>query len=324
MQNSFVSHSRNNIVLPSYNTRNLSFEKALSRSKINAKELTKVLNLNKINKKYAIRNSLIKSESSYNNEVDLKLIKVGNILGRIPHPKRTTQTNENILIASRIPIRATIMQRNNSAHNIKAKANTHDIDDYLIHFQQAIQNILSSSRHFVLNTYQFSTDSKKQKFKKLNTIYKYISDEQTTMKFHFFKEDFKQKGLNNRPVVNPEYKFIKIRDDSFLVLSTFKKVINCIIEHFFMAYNNDMSFKKVNLATLNEYNLYLKEIYELYKKESKDIVKNYSILTKGLVNSDKLYFDYVNELSKYCEECTKEEVIFLRSYNEMMKTETII
>lgn len=321
MQNSYAFHSRNSLLLPSYDMRNLSFEKALTRSKINAKELTRVLNINHLNKKQVIKYSLIKSESNYNSEINLKLIKVGNILaGKIPHPKKNNVPHDNIPPPSKLlPIRAAVIQRNNSANNIKLKSNAQVLDDYLIHFQQEIQGILSSNRHFVMNFHQFSNGIKRKRLRKLKTIYKYISDDQTSMKFHYLKEDFKKKGLNNRLLVNPEYKFIKIRDDSFLVLNTFKKVITCIVEHFFMAYDNDLLFKKENLELLNEYSLYLKEIYELYKKEIKDIVKNYSLLTKGLVNSHKIYSDYVNELCDYSESNTKEEIIFLRSYHEMMK-----
>jgi uncharacterized membrane-anchored protein YhcB (DUF1043 family) len=175
-----------------------------------------------------------------------------------------------------------------SPNNLSYKINNLDEKEYLINLIHDLNNDIS---HALKN----NNNTKNQKFHHLKTIYKYINDAETSIKFHYFLPDFIDK---NKFIDNPEYKFIKIKNKSFQICKMFTKILNIIIKYFYIVYNND---KLTNYKYIHQYFLKIKELYNTYKKELDDIIENYANITNNLIIDYKVYKHYISDLCEFTE-----------------------
>lgn len=274
---------------------NDSFETSLSRAVISSKELLMLLERNKLNSKYPLKPRFLKLEKDYSEEINTRLLKVARLIDKIPKPK--VKKKKKILLP-KIPKYPHHQYLFTDSQITESNSLFNDLEENL---ENEIKKIFAS---------QDGDDKRTQndsKFRKLHTIYKYINDTQTSMKFHYFICDFQQRSLNDIILPNNEYKFIKIKNESIFIVSNFSKVLKLIIKYFYLSQNFEISYSKESLKRMKEYLIMIKKKYVTYKTQLTELVKNYSVITNGLIMDKEVYNNYIYKLCDMANETSKEE-----------------
>ena len=297
----------NNQILSNLNTLNNSF----NIQKNCANNISNLISLNKLNYKHPLKHNFIKDEKNYYFDINNKIMHIAQIIEKKNfsnninntennnnnhhhHHHNHNRKSKNLLPPINLKKMNSKEQINNtlkiidSPNNLSYKINNLDEKEYLINLIHDLNNDIS---HALKN----NNNTKNQKFHHLKTIYKYINDAETSIKFHYFLPDFIDK---NKFIDNPEYKFIKIKNKSFQICKMFTKILNIIIKYFYIVYNND---KLTNYKYIHQYFLKIKELYNSYKKELDDIIENYANITNNLIIDYKVYKHYISDLCEFTE-----------------------
>ena len=305
----------NNQILSNLNTLNNSF----NIQKNCANNISNLISLNKLNYKHPLKHNFIKDEKKYYFDINNKIMHIAQIIEKKNfnnniHTENNVNNNnhhnnhhnnhnnnhhnnhnnnhhklKNFLPP--INLKKIKLQSNdtfkitNSSMNLSVKSNNEK--EYLINLIHDLNNDIS----YALK----NNNTKKHKINKLKTIYKYINDTESHIKFHYFFPDFIEKNKNNI-IDNPEYKFIKIKSKSFQICKMFTKILNIIIKYFYIVYNDD---KLTNYKYIHQYFLKIKELYNSYKKELDDIIENYANITNNLIFDYNVYKHYINDLCEF-------------------------
>ena len=298
-----------------YINRNLSNLNTLNNSfniqKNCANNISNLISQNKLNYKHPLKHNFIKDEKNYYFDINNKIMHIAQIIEKKNfsnninntennnnnhhhHHHNHNRKSKNLLPPINLKKMNSKEQINNtlkiidSPNNLSYKINNLDEKEYLINLIHDLNNDIS---HALKN----NNNTKNQKFHHLKTIYKYINDAETSIKFHYFLPDFIDK---NKFIDNPEYKFIKIKNKSFQICKMFTKILNIIIKYFYIVYNND---KLTNYNFIHQYFLKIKELYNSYKKELDDIIENYANITNNLIIDYKVYKHYISDLCEFTE-----------------------
>ena len=296
----YISRNSSNL-----NTLNNSF----NIQKNCANNISNLISLNKLNYKHPLKHNFIKDEKNYYFDINNKIMHIAQIIEKKNfsnninntennnnnhHHHNHNRKSKNLLPPINLKKMNSKEQINNtlkiidSPNNLSYKINNLDEKEYLINLIHDLNNDIS---HALKN----NNNTKNQKFHHLKTIYKYINDAETSIKFHYFLPDFIDK---NKFIDNPEYKFIKIKNKSFQICKMFTKILNIIIKYFYIVYNND---KLTNYKYIHQYFLKIKELYNTYKKELDDIIENYANITNNLIIDYKVYKHYISDLCEFTE-----------------------
>ena len=298
---------------------NDSFETALTRASRNIYELKDLLQRNKTNNKYPLKKQFIRNEKEYTKEINTKLLRVAKIIDRIPHPKMNKPKQQKSNSKKNCVLPIIKIKRTQSSSFIKKQIY---FDNLLTKLESEIKEIFYKKDNNILcsnNSNQINNFiSGCSKYKKLQTIYKYINDSETAIKFHYMIIDFTPKHINDQVQPNPEYKFIKIKTESFFVVKVFLDVLQLIIKYFYMIYDNDSLFIRDNYGSISTYCNRLKKKYEIYKNELNELVENYSVVSKGLLINNNVYNQYVYELCDYSNSILKEENKFFNAIHKII------
>ena len=298
-----------------YINRNLSNLNTLNNSfniqKNCANNISNLISQNKLNYKHPLKHNFIKDEKNYYFDINNKIMHIAQIIEKKNfsnninntennnnnhhhHHHNHNRKSKNLLPPINLKKMNSKEQINNtlkiidSPNNLSYKINNLDEKEYLINLIHDLNNDIS---HALKN----NNNTKNQKFHHLKTIYEYINDAETSIKFHYFLPDFIDK---NKFIDNPEYKFIKIKNKSFQICKMFTKILNIIIKYFYIVYNND---KLTNYKYIHQYFLKIKELYNTYKKELDDIIENYANITNNLIIDYKVYKHYINDLCEFAD-----------------------
>ena len=290
-----------------YISRNLSNLNTLNNSfniqKNCANNISNLISLNKLNYKHPLKHNFIKDEKKYYFDINNKIMHIAQIIEKknfnnnINNTENNVNNNNQHKLKNLLPpinlkkIKTQInntFKTTNTSMNLSVKSNNDK--EYLINLIQNLNNDIS----YALKS---NNTKKKQKFHNLKTIYKYINDPETSIKFHYFLQDFIDKN-ENYIIDNPEYKFIKIKNKSFQICKMFTKILNIIIKYFYIVYNDD---KLTNYKYIHQYFLKIKELYNSYKKELNDIIENYANITNNLIIDYKVYKNYINDLCEFAD-----------------------
>ena len=296
-----------------YINRNLSNLNTLNNSfniqKNCANNISNLISQNKLNYKHPLKHNFIKDEKNYYFDINNKIMHIAQIIEKKNfsnninntennnnnhHHHNHNRKSKNLLPPINLKKMNSKEQINNtlkiidSPNNLSYKINNLDEKEYLINLIHDLNNDIS---HALKN----NNNTKNQKFHHLKTIYEYINDAETSIKFHYFLPDFIDK---NKFIDNPEYKFIKIKNKSFQICKMFTKILNIIIKYFYIVYNND---KLTNYKYIHQYFLKIKELYNSYKKELDDIIENYANITNNLIIDYKVYKHYISDLCEFTE-----------------------
>ena len=312
----------NNQILSNLNTLNNSF----NIQKNCANNISNLISLNKLNYKHPLKHNFIKDEKNYYFDINNKIMNIAQIIEKKNYSSNNINNTENNnnhhhhnhhnhhnhnnnnnnhnhnhnhklknllppINLKKINIKEQInntLQTIDSSNNLSHKLNNLDEKEYLINLIHDLNNDISC-------TLKNTNNKKNEKFHHLKTIYKYINDAETSIKFHYFLPDFIDK---NKFIDNPEYKFIKIKNKSFQICKMFTKILNIIIKYFYIVYNND---KLTNYKYIHQYFLKIKELYNTYKKELDDIIENYANITNNLIIDYKVYKHYINDLCEFAD-----------------------
>lgn len=306
------------------NLLNDSFETSLSRASRNIYELRDLIKRNKINNKFPLKKRFISNEKEYTKEINTKLLKVAKIIDRVPHPRFKTEKQipkTNNSPNKKILPKIEKSRPQSSSHIVKKQAHYEDLLEKL---ENEIKEIFYKKE----NNNQFKEDLHENspsnftsgclRYKKLQTIYKFINDPKTSIKFHYMLVDFTPKHINEQLLPNPEYKFIKIKNESFFVVGIFLKVLKLIISYFHLIYDNDSFLVRDYYTITSNYCKHLTKKYEVYKKELNELVENYSICTKGLLIDNNVYNKYIYDLCDLSNSILKEEVKFYNATNQLI------
>ena len=298
-----------------YINRNLSNLNTLNNSfniqKNCANNISNLISQNKLNYKHPLKHNFIKDEKNYYFDINNKIMHIAQIIEKKNfsnninntennnnnhhhHHHNHNRKSKNLLPPINLKKMNSKEQINNtlkiidSPNNLSYKINNLDEKEYLINLIHDLNNDISC-------TLKNTNNKKNEKFHHLKTIYKYINDAETSIKFHYFLPDFIDK---NKFIDNPEYKFIKIKNKSFQICKMFTKILNIIIKYFYIVYNND---KLTNYNFIHQYFLKIKELYNSYKKELDDIIENYANITNNLIIDYKVYKHYINDLCEFAD-----------------------
>ena len=297
----------NNQILSNLNTLNNSF----NIQKNCANNISNLISQNKLNYKHPLKHNFIKDEKNYYFDINNKIMNIAQIIEKKNfsnninntennnnnhhhHHHNHNRKSKNLLPPINLKKMNSKEQINNtlkiidSPNNLSYKINNLDEKEYLINLIHDLNNDISC-------TLKNTNNKKNEKFHHLKTIYKYINDAETSIKFHYFLPDFIDK---NKFIDNPEYKFIKIKNKSFQICKMFTKILNIIIKYFYIVYNND---KLTNYNFIHQYFLKIKELYNSYKKELDDIIENYANITNNLIIDYKVYKHYISDLCEFTE-----------------------
>lgn len=303
---------------------NDSFETSLSRAFKNIYELKDLIKRNKINNKFPLKKRFISNEKEYTKEINTKLLKVAKIIDKVPHPRFKTEkqipkvnnnTNKKILPKiekSRPQPPSQFLKKQAYCENLLEKLEN---EIKQIFYKKENNNQFKEGRY---ENCPCNFTSGCSRYKKLQTIYKFINDPKTSIKFHYMLVDFTPKHINEELLPNPEYKFIKIKNESFFVVGIFLKVLKLIISYFHLIYDNDSFLVRDYYTITSNYCKQLTKKYEVYKKELNELVENYSICTKGLLIDNNVYNKYVYDLCDLSNSILKEEVKFYNATNQLI------
>lgn len=302
-----------------YIRRNLSYLNTLENSfniqKNCAKNISNLISLNKLNYKHPLKHKFIKEEKNYYFDINNKIMNIAQLLEKKIYNNSVNHTENNInktninnnnqnnhhkyknllpplnLKKIKTKTHTSIFKTTNSSIKLSSnKSENTEEKEYLINLIKNLNDDIS--RILKVNK------NKKQKFNHLKTLYKYINDKESSIKFHYFFPDFIDKNQKNI-IDNPEYKFIKIKNKSFQISKIFTKILNLIIKYFYIVYNNDN--KLTNYKYIHQYFLKIKELYNLYKTELDDIIENYAKITNNLIFDYRVYKNYINDLCEFTE-----------------------
>lgn len=309
--------------------RSNSFENSLKRVLLNNYEMQSLITQTKIKTRIRqFHQSFIQEEEDYNKQITQKMIQFGKLLNKIPHPnpnqvKIPMKTSKVIikeginntipkLTLEALPAIVTKQTKLNAvSNNINSEINNE------IELNKHINLLKDKINKFF--TYEIKGIKIQSKVvKRKPTSYKYISDEQSRMYFHYFSSDF---NINSQP--SPEYKFIKIKEESFKVIRALLKVKQIIIEDY-SSYNITNESFKIGYSNksnnLIQYIDFIDDIYHFYSKENEDLLHNYSVVTKCLVNDNKSYLIYIRDLCSISESIILEEKNFRSNIDSIRKT----
>lgn len=305
----------------SFKPRSNSFENSLKRVLVNNYEMQSLLTQTRTKTKIKqFHQSFIEEEEDYNKQISCKMLQFGKLLNKIPHPstlssqpqkkKMKKDNNNNKSQLDTLPL---LVNKQNTTNPFLL---THPVGSNSIKSNTLIEKLnVKIKNFFEYDVKGIKTQSKI--FKRKTTLYKYISDEQTRMYFHYFSSDF---DINSQ--TSPEYKFIKIEEESFKVIRALLNVKQIIIDDYYF-YQISIDYLKSqdsnNINDIIEYIDYIHDIYNFYYKENEDLLHNYSIVTKCLVKDNKTYLIYINDLCSISESIISEENKFRSNINAIRK-----
>lgn len=264
--------------------------------KINNSPIRKYIrDASKINKYTRFNKNFANHEREYNEDINKILDKISHQRSKSETKKeqRSEQIRPKIQISTQpkkqnklLPPRFPSESDSNTLEKVKIEA-----EDFYFKLQTYAYSSLVQKLHF--------SNKPNKNFRKLKTAYKYISDDDYNVKFHYYREEEINKSIES------EYKFFKLKEEAMAMINVFESILNLFNDHLkqYEDYVNRKLIPSSNLfgeikEILIETTEKFLKLLNFYQNELNEFCKKYLKSTEGLLIDNKSFVNQMNSSGK--------------------------